>query len=847
MDCELCRKPGKRVFPLETYPDPDGRSCWYHCPQCGFAGSGLDYLAAVEHVAPVRMLCRLRRDGVLRDVSDTVIRSCNEYRESANALLSAYNQTRRFRSCRESAQLQTLENLDHYCQTHRYRTGDRRTFERLFHPEATVLQTGSSRMFQGRRWGRITAIPLYDLPFRVSGFLFVNGNEQGERPIAVKRLGPQLGGVYSFEPGYLAPGMILPHTPAPDSVVISSDWIRVLRLQTNTWYQEQRLAPIVGWFPHDPVTRKPWMYHWTFFRDIPKIFWSFREDIVNLREACLQNGMVSHAYYSPGTKICLLPNGVLDGAIVRSVARDALTWQKALCLFLGSDEAQIESRWNMLQLPPRVIDEFLRDAPHHLRRIIASQSLASGTSSRYVERILVTSSRDGWHQTTRNLYLPPILLSSARCIVDRVVRFGDRKPMYQGRVLIRDESHPFLGGESEIEKDPIGFIRNVCAENRSRTHPVINTSAEKLLKLIRGHGNFQVTPFDSGFGWDDKTASLILPNMTISDGSVFDHGFRLDTAPFGSLTVRHAEPLTSEDRRMLQSFQEETPYVLAILVSLLPGLFAPCSRVEPPQTAVVGTNIALVSQLFRLLNLPVSMKSMTPTLDVYSHTHRCPYLVKIASHSACSKKKDHVRWVDSAGLHGCGYVSSSLSNALSRMTYGKANLLLLPETRSYRWIKEYLSDVFLKCFVSLLRHFSRYVLEADKSPAVGNADILDEGMRYVKSELGLPVSQSMVIEGDSNPTLFFCDYVNLLVRNKSLTVTESGNTILLPVTELAECFRNDVGIFDFDRIRTMLMRSSLGKEYDVSRHCLALNREPFEANRERLEQIYSPFLRRATT
>jgi len=699
-------------------------------------------------------------------------------------------------------------------------------------------------LFQGRRWGRITAIPLYDLPNRISGFLFVNGNEQGERPIAVKRLGPQLGGVHSFEPGYLAPNLILPHTPAPDAVVVSSDWMRVLRLQTNLWYQERRIAPIVGWFPHDPVTGKPWTYHWTFFRDIPKIFWSFRGDIVNLREACLQGGMVAHAYYSPGTETCLLPGGVMDGAIVRSVARDALTWQRALGLFLGSEEKEIESRWHVLQLPPRVVDEFLRDAPHHLRRVIASQSLVSGTGSRYVERILVTSSRDGWHQAAGNPHVPPLLLSSARCLVDRVLDFGDRKPKYQGRILIREESHPFLCCESEMEKDPVGFIRKVCAENRSRTHPIINTTPDRMLKLIRGHGNFQVTHFDSGFGWDGKTASLVLPNMTISDGSVFDHGFHLASAPFGSLTVRHAEPLTDEDRQTLGSCTAETPVLTAILVSMLPVLFAPARHRESPQTVVFATNPDLLESLFRFLRLPVSLKSLTPTLEDHARLHRCPFLVRVPARSYHAKRMKGHHWVDSVGLHGCGYVLSSLRNGLSRLCYGQANLLIVSGDRYDHRFCGWIPDTFLKFFVSLLRHFSKHVLETGSSQVPENTGFLEEGIRYVKSELGLPVLRQAVLEGNVAPSVFFCDYIHLLAGNKNLGITESGDDVILPVTELAECFRNDVGIFDFDRIRTMLMQSPLGKEYDPTGHRLVLNREPFETNRERLERIYAPFLRR---
>jgi len=171
-------------------------------------------------------------------------------------------------------------------------------------------------------------------------------------------------------------------------------------------------------------------------------------------------------------------------------------------------------------------------------------------------------------------------------------------------------------------------------------------------------------------------------------------------------------------------------------------------------------------------------------------------------------------------------------------------LLIVLGDRCYRQLHGGIPDVFLKFFVSLLRHFSKHVLESGTAQSPENTGLLEEGIRYVKSELGLPVLRQAVQEGNATPSLFFCDYIHLLAWNKSLEITESGDDVILPVAELAECFRNDVGIFDFDRIRTMLMQSPLGKEYDPTGHRFVLNREPFETNRERLERIYAPFLRR---
>lgn len=841
--CELCAQAKKRPASLRCHRQFDQRTWWYDCLQCDFAGTGLDYLAAVDRVSPIQKLRELRRTGLVHDVSEEVIQAYQEALESAVALKEAYNECRRLPSARDSAQLQSLENLDHYFQLRRYRTGDRRTFERWFHPAATGPQTGACRLFRGRNWSRITAIPLYDMPLRMSAVLFVNGHAQGTHAIAIKRLGPQLGGVSTFEPGYLATSRIVP-ADGTEPVVLSTDWLRVLRLQSNIWYQERAVAPIVAWFPNDPVTGRNWMYRWTLFREIPKVFWSFPDDPVALREACLQNALVSHAYYQPGTRACLLPPGLLDGAVVRSVARDALSWDRALTLYLETDPHAMEARLSTLRLPYRILEDYLRSAPPSIRQIVSARFLASGDTTRYVDNALITGSQDGWHQAARNPHAPPILLSSARCIVDRVVRFGDRKPMYQGRVLIGNESHPFLEYESEIEKNAVAFVRNVCADHRSRTHPVVYASAEKLLKLIRAHANFQVTHIEAGFGWDDRTASLRLPNLTFSDQAVLDSGLNLASGPFATLHARHVGALTDVDRQVLAVYREETPYVLAVLVSLLPGLFAPAYRKEPPQTAVVGMNLDLLEPLFRMLNLPVSLKSMTATLDDHAATHRCPFLVKVPSQPIRTKRTDRLSWVDAVGLYGSVFVFSSITNVLSRMCYGGANMLLLPRQRFYRWLRGDLPDVYLKCFVGLLRHCSRYVLESCLTSRHWDADLIDEGYRYLESEERLSVRKGMIVDGYDEPSSYFCDYVLLRRDRGELEMTESENGVAIPVASLAESFRNDVGFFDFDLIRILLTEGMLLKSYDGNRHRFLLDPDPFTASRRRIEQIYVPYLRR---
>ena len=839
--CELCRKANRPPTDLRCRECPGSQILWYHCPQCGFSGSGVEYLAAVAGKHPAILLKELVRAGELSRVGPGDIAKYHEYHDNALRIRKQYNECPKW-SRFASPPLRAIENLDHYPPAKKYRLGDRRTFERVFHAGVEKHNTSGSRVFHGRNWSRITAIPLYDMPMRMSGVLFVNGHESPVQTTAIRRLGPRSRTIHAFDPGWLATSGILdPHKP-PEFVVLSTHWQQVLRFQADIAWQEQAIAPIVGWFPVDPVTGKAMTYRWGFFRDITKVFWSWPGDLVTLREACLTGGMVSHAWFPARSKRCELPD-LLSGAVVRAIGRSAETWQKALGWYLDDARDAVEGKLEDLKLPQHILEQFLPYASHHVRRVIQDKFLSTNATIKYVDNFIVSGQRDGWFQVPPDPHAPPVLLSSARCLIDRALSIAGREPMYQGRVLLKDESFPFLESRSVVEKNVVRFIHNVCTEHKSGHLPVITASPDKLLKIVKCHANFQVRYIAGGFGWDKESGSLVLPNVTLSDSRCLDSELRLETGPLAALKPEHFEPLDRRDMHVLATFPEETPYILAIFVSLLPVLFAAAWRMETPQTTVTGWNTDLLQQLFKFLQLPCSLRGMTPAIADYAETHACPYFVKLASGPAGRKFQSKTSWTDSVGLYGSAYVSASLPTVLARMTLGHANMLFLPKIRFYRWLKEKLPEVYLKCLAQILKHFSRYVLEPQVQSENWNSDIMEEAVRFFERESGLPVHKGTVYEGYYDSSSYFCDFVNLMQQYEELRISTSEDGLLIPVDQLGDCYRKTIGMFDFDLIRTLLARTMLLKHYDPAKHVFLVDHEMFSISRKRLETIYSAQVR----
>ena len=841
LPCELCRRANRQPADLRCRDCLSSQTLWYYCPQCGFSGSGVEYLAEMTQKHPATMLRELVRAGEMPRVVTGDVTKYHEYYDNALRIRKQYNECPKW-SRLASNPLRAIENLDHYPPAKKYRLGDRPVFERVFHAGVEKHNTSGSRVFHGRNWSRITAIPLYDMPMRMSSVLFINGDETPVAMTAIRRLGPRSRSVYSFDPGWLATSWIIDPQKPPEFVVLSTNWQQVLRFQADIAYQEQAIAPIVGWFPLDPVTGKSMTYRWGFFRDMVKVFWSWPGDLVTLREACLTGGMISHAWFQPRSKRCELPD-LLSGAVVRSIGRSAEPWQKALGWHLDDSRDSVEGKLEELKLPPYLLEQFLPWASHHVRRVIQEKYLSSSATVKHVDNFIVSGHRDGWFQVPPDPHAPPILLSSARCLIDRALSIAGQEPMYQGRVLLKDESFSFLESRSVVEKNVVRFIHGVCTDHKSKHLPVITASPEKLLKVVKCHANFQVRYIANGFGWDSESGSLVLPNVTLSDSQCLDSGLQLDVGPLAALKLEHFEPLDRRDMHILATFNEETPYLLAIFVSLLPVIFATAWRMETPQTTVTGWNTDLLQQLFKFLQLPCSLRGMTPALADYAETHSCPYFVKLTSPSAGHKLKNGASWVDSVGLYGCGYVASSLPVILARMTLGHANMLFLPKVRFYRWIKEKLPEVYLKCLAQILKHFSRYVLEPNIQSENWNSDLMEEAVRFFEQALGLPVHKGTLYEGYYDSSSYFCDFVNLMQQYEELKTSTSEDGLLVPVASLGDCYRKTIGMFDFDLIRTMLTRTMLLKQYDPSKHVFLIDQEMFGTSRKRLETIFSSYIR----
>jgi hypothetical protein len=844
--CKLC---GSDTFthPLEVVNLHGNTTFWYFCKNCGFGGTGLDYLARLQSVSTAEMFQTAIKKGVLTGIDEQLTQKYLKYTQNCDTFWTRYQNCGKFDRSYSTA-LSQIDNLDHYKQTAKYRMDSRLNFEKLFYPRLIQQNADNNpsgkRVFRGKAWSHITMIPLYDMPMRVSSFLFIDGNPNTSTRISIKRIGPKnTNGVYLFEPGFLAPNTFL-DADYPFAV-LSHNWQLVLKLQADSAYQRGgTVSPIIGWFPNSPYKQGNWQYTWKYLDSTTKIFWSPLTDVIALREACMTNSFVSNAYYRTNHLASLsLPDNLPVNVILNTVKKSAISWHGALTAYLESDLPHVMLNLQKLDLPQPILEDYLSKAPEALRRIIIDRCVTFNTTSKYVDRELVVSSTDGWCTVDSKTGKIQAVLSNTRCLIDRVININHSEPIYQGRVLVQEQELPFTEYENIFEKNPIQVVKQICINQATPVYPRINVSKEKYTRLIKNHSECRMVHFQDGFGWSETKNALILPNITLSDALVLDNQLNLATGAFHTLQLSHADSLTAADRNMLNAFPDETPYVTALLVSLIPQLFAKAYRMIAPQTVILGSNVTLCKQLFEtMLGLPCFNLYDSTAITKYTSTHKCPCLVK---HVITSTKNIRSTWIDSIGLHNRTCILTNLVNGLSRLSYGFANMVILPPIHFYRWTEGKLPITFLKCFGNLLKHLSRHVLEPIVVSDNWNSDLIEQGISYIETQLRLPVNKSTLFDAYYDSTPYICDYINLLQQMELLIIAKAENYWSVPVQDLGNCFRQHVGLFDLEKLKPLMQQSGLLKQYDAETNTLQLDTDLMEKSVKRLEKVHGALIRKA--
>lgn len=255
--CPLCA--GR----LDVFEDTTKGGAWHHCVDCGSAGDLLDLACGAWDTPAEAALERLARLGLLPPAALAPAAAlARDAQRAADAAALAFWEECRRAMAKPSAEVNALRHrlcLQGPAAPERWLAGpgrvigatSRRRAEALWCPAAAApIPAGcwrsgafgsAARLFRGPGWGDVVAVPYWDVPGRLRGFLFC-GRRGGPGDVVFRRLpGDDPGG----ECGLAGLPLAL---EAPGAHVIGlDDPLLLARLQARHAGLSRLPLPLVAW------------------------------------------------------------------------------------------------------------------------------------------------------------------------------------------------------------------------------------------------------------------------------------------------------------------------------------------------------------------------------------------------------------------------------------------------------------------------------------------------------------------------------------------------------------------------------------------------------------------------
>jgi len=467
VECPLCR----RGY-LWIYPDDALGSEWLDCRYCGFAGDIIELASRVWKLSIKGTLFRLGlMDMYLlpETLTEERVQRYEEQHIDYRARINDFWQSCRRRLARGAspemvALVRTVAGITVYEQSDWLHCGgrflgacNRLDVERLFHPGSTDYRewthhkghgAGRQRIFVGGGWNDVLVVPFFDLPGRITGFVFI-GREgiaaNGDFVYKATQLAGRTGRFREIGIQMIDSMFAPPHRDLGDTTFVIPSLSMAMMLQLS-WLRDHSIPlPLVGTFTTDSAASRS-IRSYVPMGDL--VFFTHEISDEVLAQAKSANARVSLLTLSKAKLQWVLCH--YDALPwLQSAKRQAVPWQEAL-------------RRRLLAISTEAAAELLTKLEFtwsEMRDLIAGSlpALRARLEPLLVERLGPPRARvcgrdvverdDGWYLMPQNE-----LISDAIVRIEQVLR-TTRGPMYyRGHVRFRGEQIAFVEPTEHLDR-----------------------------------------------------------------------------------------------------------------------------------------------------------------------------------------------------------------------------------------------------------------------------------------------------------------------------------------------------------------------------------------------------------
>jgi hypothetical protein len=447
---------------LTVYDDVTDGGHWFHCWDCQITGDLIELAAVVWDCKPDRALCLLHQRGF--PLTEAVVQSESlasylhhhvDYRRRSKDL---WDQANGYLTTTRSS---TVGSLRHICNVRllsndRWRTGPGRLvgaaavakIEAAFVPGCLQPSNDSGpphcvgdRIFKDRPWEDVLLIPFYDLPGRISGYMFQGrgGNLRDQVFHCLqRRQGPKK---HPYEAGLAWLPQLCQDSPDREFVAINDPYL-ALRIQVRHFLTSLRPLPLTVW--HDSAAGRTTRQAWQILQGRRVVIWTWQLDYRVVYQAIQADAEIAVAGPEEPTAKSL--NNYVRRLYPRDLMRRVLgrgrPWRDVLTQWAQNvSQGAIEDLLLNLESYGVDVPNLCRSCPvlrcgqwYQPDRLPDKVVMIDG--QRFIER------SDGWYHLGRDSKFVMILDAIIR--VERVEPMDSRqRAIYHGVIAYRGNSIPY--------------------------------------------------------------------------------------------------------------------------------------------------------------------------------------------------------------------------------------------------------------------------------------------------------------------------------------------------------------------------------------------------------------------
>jgi len=666
--CPICRD-----GMLTIYRDLVMGGGWHHCSQCKSQGDLISLAAATLKVSRSEAIAHLAVNGAKVPTDpESVGRDTEHHTAYARRLTDFWDLARRsHRSRPDFAKLAQKLGLNpnswnsHWQQSIGQIVGvsNKTIVETCFAPESMAARkakgwTGSQsshRVFVGSDWDSVLVLPFFDLPGRISSFVFIGRDANPERDFVVKRANRGLFGRSTAksegEGGLLFHPEVFDSAAALNGTIIAvADPLLLLRLHVRDSRDHFRPLSMVAWldtahWPPRSVLPPRAKTHsaWQMFYRHRIVFWAPDGLNINvLRQAIAADGLISTA--GPTVKIPEELQKYLSreraSHLVEHASETARPWQDVLSQYLENSRPPAIHRWVADLEHERdpvepILDRCSQRAREHARAVMnANRSPRTIALNGRIIRETSTC----WELERRSRASELILNAVIR--IDRILVDRDRNIEYaRGRVLFGDDIIEFCEPLARLDRDMFSLLRRRMLDAQLGILHATKRFRKDLLQIAISFQEPLRVDAVTHVGWRRDDYRIVFPHFQINaDGSISQGSDNLipDHAP-----GRCLKPLIQNcgiDPFMLELSQlhpELAKLFWATMAYVVANLVTPAFANRTTGLCLVGRGAqsvcGAIAEAMGCLKFTVRLKTDLKQAMIAEHLHGMPLILELSS------------------------------------------------------------------------------------------------------------------------------------------------------------------------------------------------------------------------